>query len=324
MENDNYTAPQLNEPPKVPVVMQADPKLETRRILLYLAITFIITYFVEIVFIRPLALEGKDQLKPFLQLLVSGVMFIPALGVLFTRLITKEGFRNSLLRLPNFKKNLPYYLFAWFGPAILTLFGSVIYFLINPGNFDPTMPTLAKVYQASGLEMSTAELQSTMLAQIVTAILLGPLLNFINCFGEEWGWRGYLLPKMSNKFKIVPMLLINGFIWGIWHAPLTALGHNYGTEYTGFPYTGILAMIAFCIILGTIFSYVTIRTNSCLPAVFAHGSINAFSAVGIYYTADGGNPFIGPSPTGVIGGIGFIIVAIIFTLLLIKRESKNA
>ncbi len=320
---DTYTNSHTAEPPKASNLPQTDPKLETRRILMFLSITFFVTYSVEIAIIRPLAAEENNMMKPFLQLLIASIMFLPALGVLLTRLITKEGFRNSLIGLPNFKKNFPYYLFAWFGPVILTVVGTIFYFLIFPNKFDPALSTLAKVYQASGLEMSAAQMQSTIALQVIASILLGPLLNLITCFGEEWGWRGYLLPKMKRKFKILPVLLINGLIWGIWHAPLTALGHNYGTGYTGFPFTGILAMIIFCIVLGTILSYVTIKTNSCIPAVFAHGSINSIGSVGIYFAADGGNPFLGPSPTGILGGIGFIVAAVILTILLIKNEKKT-
>jgi uncharacterized protein len=299
-------------------------RLETKRIIYYLAITFILTYTVEIGFIRPLITGGDQQLVMLGQSLVGSVMFIPAIGVLLTRLITREGFRNNLLQLPRLKSNLGYYLFAWFGPAILTAIGMGLYFLLNPGQFDPELTTLAKAYEGSGIEMSTSRLQTTMLIQIGTALVLGPLMNALNCFGEEWGWRGYLLPKMKGKFKILPMLLINGVIWGIWHAPLTALGHNYGTGYAGYPFTGILAMIIFCIVLGTIFSYVTIKTNSCIPAIFAHGSINSIAAVGIYYSVDGGNPFIGPSPTGIIGGLGFIVVAIVIAIKLYREEKvKN-
>lgn len=247
-------------------------------------------------------------------------MFIPAIGVIITRLITKEGFRNSMLQLPKLKSNLGYYLFAWFGPSLLTVVGAALYFALNPGQFDPELNTLAQNYQKAGVDMSASQLQSTMLIQIGTAFFIGPLLNVINCFGEEWGWRGYLLPKMRGKFKVVPMLLINGFIWGVWHAPLTVLGHNYGTGYTGYPFTGILAMVFFCIVMGTIFSYVTIKTNSCIPAIFAHGGLNSIAAVGIYYSVSGGNPFIGPAPTGIIGGIGFIIVAIILALRMMKDE----
>jgi membrane protease YdiL (CAAX protease family) len=300
-----------------------DPKLETKRILLYLVITFVITYALEIGLIRPFITGGNQQQALLGQSLIGMVMFIPAVGVLLTRLITKEGLRNTLLQLPRFKSYWGYYLFAWFGPAILTALGALIYFALNPGQFDPELSNLSKAYENSGLDMTSSRLQTTMLIQIATAFFIGPLINALNCFGEEWGWRGYLLPKMKHKFKILPMLLINGVIWGVWHAPLTALGHNYGTGYAGFPFTGILAMVIFCIVMGTIFSYITIKTNSCVPAIFAHGGLNSIAAVGIYYSTDGGNPFVGPSPTGIIGGIGFIIIALVITVKLVKEEKRN-
>ncbi len=300
-----------------------DPRLETKRIILYLAFTFIITYSLEIGLLRPLLTGENQQLVLIGQSLVGMMMFVPAIAVLLTRVITREGLRNTLLRLPPFKSDWKYYLFAWFGPAILTVIGALLYFILNPGQFDPGLSYLSKAYESSGLTMETSQLQTTMLLQIATAFLIGPLINVLNCFGEEWGWRGYLLPKMKGKFKMLPMLLINGVIWGVWHAPLTALGHNYGVGYFGFPYTGILAMILFCIVMGIIFSYITIKTNSCVPAIFAHGGLNSIAAVGIYYSIDGGNPFIGPSPTGLIGGLGFIVVAVILAIKLVKEEHRK-
>jgi hypothetical protein len=83
-------------------------------------------------------------------------------------------------------------------------------------------------------------------------------------------------------------------------------------------------MVIFCIVTGTIFSYITIKTNSCIPAIFAHGSINSIASVGIYFAIGCGNPFIGPAPTGILGGIGFIIAAIIMAVLLINKEKKVA
>ncbi len=301
-----------------------DPRLETKRIILYLAFTFIITYSLEIGLLRPLLTGENQQLAMIGQSLIGTMMFIPAIAVLLTRVITREGLRNTLLRLPQFKSYWRYYLFAWFGPSILTVIGALLYFILNPGQFDPELSYLSKAYESSGLTMATSQLQTTMLLQIATAFLIGPLLNVLNCFGEEWGWRGYLLPKMKGKFKMLPMLLINGVIWGVWHAPLTALGHNYGIGYFGFPFTGILAMILFCIVMGIIFSYITIKTNSCVPAIFAHGGLNSIAAVGIYYSNDGGNPFIGPSPTGLIGGLGFIVVAVILAIRLVKEEHRKS
>ena len=159
-----------------------------------------------------------------------------------------------------------------------------------------------------------------LIIQGIEALFIGPILNFFTCFGEEWGWRGYLLPKMSEKFSLIPMLLINGVIWGLWHAPLTAIGHNYGMGYSGFPFTGILMMCLFCTVLGVFFSYISLKTKSCIPAVLGHGAVNSFSAIGIYFTKDGGNPFIGPAPTGIIGMIPFIIVGILMILHLKKKN----
>ncbi len=310
--------------PEAEVIVQAnDPKLESKRITFYLIITFVLTYAVEIGIIAPWIRGGDSTKAAIAQSLIAGVMFIPAIAVIITRLITREGFRNSLLVL-SVKSNLRFYLIAWFGPAVLTLLGAVLYFLINPGTFDLSMGFLLDTYKNAGIDADANQLKISLLSQMLMGLVLGPLMNFINCFGEEWGWRGYLLPKMKEKFNILPVLLINGVIWGLWHAPLTVLGHNYGTGYAGYPFTGILAMCIFCITLGTIFSYITIKSKSCVPAIFAHGSLNALAASGIYFTSDGGNPFIGPAPTGIIGGIGFLILAIIMGLKLIKEEKQAA
>ena len=147
-------------------------------------------------------------------------------------------------------------------------------------------------------------------------------MNFVTCFGEEWGWRGYLLPKMNKLLPTIPTLLITGVIWGLWHAPLTIIGHNYGIGYPGFPYTGIAMMCLFCVVLGVFMSYVTLKTKSCLPAVIAHGAVNGIAAIGIYFTTDGGNPFVGPAPTGIIGIIPFLLLAVFMVINLKKKENR--
>lgn len=293
--------------------------METKKIITFLTVTFIITYVVEIFVIGRLAVSIDPTIQAVFRLLVASVMLIPSIGVVITRFVTKEGFKNLWIK-PNIKGNIKYYVFAWFGMIVLTLIGAAIYFTVFPDNFDGNMTYLINMYKATGQNVSAETLKSKMFIQIAMAIFLSPILNALFCFGEEWAWRGYLLPKMMNKFKLLPMLLINGVIWGLWHAPLTALGHNYGLGYAWFPFTGIFAMCLFCIVLGTIFSYLTIKTKSCIPAVIAHGSLNGFASVAMYFTVDGGNPFVGPSPTGIVGGIAFIVTAIILYFLLKKAS----
>ena len=302
---------------------EANPKLETRRILLYVGITFAMTWAYCLLVIYPLmngtTLSGVPAAAT--QLLVAAAMFFPAVGVLLTRLITKEGFKNAWLR-PHLKGNLKIYLLAWFGPGILTFLGMGVYFLVFPGTFDPACGYMAQTLESLGTpaDMIPMPLPMLMLVQTMQALFLAPILNFVTCFGEEWGWRGYLLPKMAKKLPPIPMLLATGVIWGLWHAPLTIVGHNYGTGYPGFPFTGIFAMCCFCIVMGVFLSYITMKTESCIPAVLAHGAVNGIAAIGMYFTKDGGNPFIGPAPTGIIGGIPFIVTAVLIVLFYFRKQ----
>ena len=301
-------------------------KQDLKRILIYILVTFGLTWAYCLLVVYPLAngesLSGVPALAT--QLLVAAGMFFPAVCVLLTRLITKEGFRNAWLK-PNLKGNLKYYLLVWFGPGILTLLGAGLYFLVFPKNLDLTFSYFVATLESAGAPMEELPIPIglLMLVQCMQALFLAPALNFVTCFGEEWGWRGYLLPKMSERFSTVPTLLITGIIWGLWHAPLTVIGHNYGIGYPGIPFTGNAMMCLFCTVMGVILSYVTLKTKSCIPAILGHGAINGIAAIGIYFTYDGGNPFVGPAPTGIIGMIPFIIVALIMALQLAKLEKDN-
>lgn len=302
-------------------------KQDVKRILIYVLITFVLTWAYCLLIVYPIAngeaLNGVPALVT--QLAVAAGMFCPAIGVLLTRLVTREGFKNAWLK-PNLKKHLRFYLLAWFGPAILTFAGMGIYFLLVPGSFDPNCGYMRLTLEAAGTPADTIPmpLNLLMLIQAAQAVLLAPIMNFVTCFGEEWGWRGYLLPKMKNLLPTVPMLLVTGIIWGLWHAPLTIIGHNYGLGYWGFPFTGIGMMCIFCIVVGVFLSYVTLKTNSCIPAILGHGAINGIGAIGMYFTADGGNPFVGPAPTGIIGIIPFVLIAIPMVIQIVRNEKGTA
>ena len=302
-------------------------KKDSKRILIFLAVTFLLTWGYCLLVLYPMigedSLAGVPSLKA--QLMTAAVMFFPTLGVLVTRLVTREGLGNVWLKL-NLKGTLRYYLLAWFGPSLLTILGTALYFLVFTGEFDPGCGYLKGILEASGADMDSMPLPLglLMLVQGIQSIVLAPILNFAVCFGEEWGWRGYLLPKMKNLLPTAPLLLVTGIIWGLWHAPLTIIGHNYGLGYWGFPFTGIGMMCVFCTVLGVFLSYVTLKTNSCIPAILGHGAINGIAAIGMYFTYDGGNPFIGPTPTGIIGIIPFVLVAIPMVINLRKNEKGTA
>ncbi len=305
---------------------EEEKKLNLRQIVIYLALTFLLTYSTEIFGIMPMVGSADPEQALAAQQMISSVMFIPAIGALLTRLLTKERLTaKSLMLTVELKKDLKYYGIAWFGFVLLTLFGAALYFLIFPGQFDPELGYMKAISQAQGLETTKTQLQQAVVMQLVMGVILAPFVNLINCFGEEWGWRGFLLPRMLKQFKVVPALLLSGLIWGLWHAPLTVMGHNYGVGYPGYPFMGIFAMCLFCIAMGIILSYVTIKTKSCIPAIMGHGTLNGFASVGLMFTSldHPYNVFLGPAPTGLIGGAGFIIVAGFLLYRLYKEENEG-
>ena len=296
---------------------------DTKRLIIYLVLVFAITWALEFFVVYPITEKygyGKNILA---QGVVAAMMFVPALCVLLTRLFTKEGFKNSQLTLNLGKGCTRYYLIAWFLPSILCALGAVVYFLVLPGEFDTGHSYLIQQNAEMGVTMTPEEVDSKVVMGIVVALLLSPLLNVVTCFGEEWGWRGYMMPKLLGKLKFLPAVLIGGFIWGLWHAPIIALGHNYGTEYACAPWAGIAMMCLFCITLGTLFTWWSMKAGNCWPAVIGHGAINGFAGVPMFYMASNNYPLLGPTAAGVLGGSAIIVAAVAVISLQARPARKT-
>lgn len=291
-------------------------KATKRRLLVFAAFTFGIAW---VLFLLVPILGFSYGSLPSI-ILVAAAMFAPTLGNILTRWVTKEGFRNMYLR-PHFKGHIRHYLLVFFGPTLLLFLSAAVYFLIVPGSFDPTLTLLTDLAAANGALSMPAE--QMLLASALQVIVLGPIINVIPTLGEELGWRGYLLPKLRELHSNRTALLISGAIWGIWHAPVIILGHNYGTEYVGYPWLGILSMVLFCLALGVIEGYVTIKLKSAIPAAMIHSTVNAGAGIAVYLAKPGFNPLLGPAITGVIGGLPFLLLAV-FLFVKIGAEVNKA
>ena len=286
-------------------------------LLVYIPLVFLLTGAFAYGVIYPAVSAGKAVAVYF-----TAYMFFPALAAALTRLITREGFRDHMLHF-RFKGHVRHYLLAWLGPGVLVVLGAIVYFLLCPGKLDLSAGYFRQLMAAQGAPYEAQAVPMALLVaiQAVQALLLGGILNLIPALGEEWGWRGYMYPRLTEKLGRVPGLLLGGVIWGLWHAPITALGHNYGVGYPGFPWAGIGAMCVFCITLGILLQWLTEKTGSVSPAAVAHGAINGAAAMGLLLTADGGNPFVGPAPTGILGGLPLLILAIL--VLILDKPKKD-
>ena len=284
-----------------------------KRLIIFIVITFIIawTFFLMLRFLD----IPYGQMNSIIYLIAA--MFAPTLGNILTRLITKEGFKNMYLR-PNFKGHVKAYLLIFFMPSILLFISGAVYFLIMPNMLDRDLTAINQLVSMKGGGISVQTIIITLVLQIVFA---GPIINLIPTLGEELGWRGYLLPKLQEYFSDKKAVIITGVIWGLWHAPIIAMGHNYGTDYWAYPWTGILGMVIFCVVLGIIEGYFTIKLKSAIPAAMIHSTVNAGAGLPVYFAKSGYNTLLGPAITGIIGIIPFLILAIILFIQIGKKEN---
>ncbi len=293
-----------------------------KKINIYIITTFLLTWSI----FFALMLSGGLE-NPNARSLVIFCMMVPAISSILTSLLTKNKLKDIWIK-PNLKGNIKYYIIGWILPFILVIIGLLTYFLIFPSHFDGSMNTYINTNINRMIEMgqtppSMEEVKPLLIFQLATTIFVAPIINFISCLGEELGWRGYLLPSLCEKYSYLKATIISSIIWGIWHAPIIAMGHNYGTGYKTAPIGGIFAMIIFCIAIGSMLSYLTLKTKSCIPAIISHGMINGFGVVGsIFLSTSNSNPFLGPLPTGILGGGGFIVISII-CLVKINKMDKN-
>lgn len=88
---------------------------------------------------------------------------------------------------------------------------------------------------------------------------------------EEWGWRGFLLPRLL-PLGTWPALLSSGAIWAVWHLPIYLMPG--GREVSG-----LLPFLVQAVLLGVLFGWLRLASGSVWPCVLAHGANNAIATV---------------------------------------------
>ena len=249
-----------------------DKKDQLKRLIIYLVLAFGLAWGYEFIFIgNGFVWNMKDPDSMQLISLVSLGMLAPAIAHILTRAFTKERFKpagkdSMMLGINLDDGKWKIFLFAILIPLVYSAAADLLVCISTPGVFD------TNVLPDSGMPNSMALLIP------VSAISNGVIVSFA-AFGEEFGWRAYMMPKLKSLMGRYPALMVGGVIWGLWHAPLTCVGHNFGTEYPGYPFAGIILMCLYCILLGGILTYVTEKTGSVWPAAFLHGVNNASPSI---------------------------------------------
>ncbi len=286
---------------------------DRKRIYIYLSFAFGMAWLAGLA----IYLTGGLAKSPYSLVLLSvGYMGAPAVAHLLTRVITKEGWRDLYLR-PRFRQGWVYWLICWIAPAAFTFTGMAIFFALFPAYYDPSLAAVQKLMQASlaaaGQPSVTINPWLIVISQTATAVLIAPILNAIPILGEEFGWRAYLQPKLLPLGTRKAMILM-GVIWGLWHAPIIAMGHNYGVNYPGAPWLGILAMTWFTFLFGTFIGWAVLRSGSVWPAVIGHGALNGIAGIQVFFIQGNPNQVLGPAVVGVIGSLTIALITLVIFL----------
>ena len=189
------------------------------------------------------------------------------------------------------------YLWAWLLPPALAIVTGLFTWVLGARRLDLTLAAIREAMaQAAGGERVPPEM--VVAIQLVFSFTLAPLFNCIFALGEELGWRGFLLPRLLplGQWRAI---LLSSAVWGVWHAPAILQGHNY----PGRPVLGVFMMIVFCLLVGTIFSWLYLQTKSPWAPTLAHGSLNATAGLPMLFLADV-DIVVGGTVTSAIGWIG--------------------
>jgi len=288
-------------------------ELTKKRLIIYLVVAFGFSWILGLVILLTGGLDNSPQIGSTQGLTLAYILMVaymwgPALGNLAARVFTHEGTANLLTNL-NLKQNWRYWLIAWIAPSLFILLGAALFFVILPQYFDSGFQSIRMQIAFAGQNPDTIDIPQLLVLQALLAILIAPVLNALATFGEEFGWRAYLLPKLQ-ELGTKKALIYSSIIWGVWHWPVIALGYNYGSEYFGAPWLGLIMMVWTTFGFGIFIGWVSLRAKSVWPGVIAHGAINGFAAISFLVVKGNPSSLLGPTPIGLIASLPFIAASL--------------
>lgn len=108
------------------------------------------------------------------------------------------------------------------------------------------------------------------------------LILFVGGPIEEFGWRGWLHPKLREHLPMFYVTIIIGLIHGLWHLPLHFID---GTVQQAIP---IYQFLVITILTTLSYAFIYEFTHHLLPMILLHWFSNVGSAIFVYWQIDFG------------------------------------
>lgn len=187
-------------------------------------------------------ISGKGSSDAYISLL----MWCPAIGAFIVNFMYYRD--GSVLGFN--VGSLKYYIIAFLLPLVYLVVSYGIYWFINK-------ESLVRMFPITSIGM-------------FISMFIG---SFVTAAGEEIGWRGFLLPRLTKVYSFWYGIIITGVVWALWHYPLLIAGlYKPGT-----PLWYQLSLFTIeILIISSILGILRLKSNSVWPAAIFHASHNMF------------------------------------------------
>jgi membrane protease YdiL (CAAX protease family) len=270
-------------------------RLRRHPIACYLAVTFAVTWGAWL----PLAVTGRGVTIGFTPLYLLGLLG-PAVGAVVTTAIVagRHGLRALVARMLRVRTGA-----RWWAIALGLPLGIAL--VIGAG------AVLLATFGIAGLH-PWADFGAFNGFPVASPVVLWVMLVIVNGFGEETGWRGYLLPQLQRRWSPLVSSLILGAVWCAWHVPAFFVSETYRQMPPA-----MIPMFFVGIVSGSVFLawlYNRGRSSILLVAVW-HGTYNWLSG------SVGARGMLAAVETTAVMGIAAIVL--IQELRAIRRERRG-
>jgi membrane protease YdiL (CAAX protease family) len=187
-------------------------------------------------------------------------------------------------------------LLAWVYPIVVGLVAYGVAWATHLAQFQAPLSPRSHLYVGSATP--------NLLASLLVSATLGTVLSCLSAFGEEVGWRGYMLTRLVTAGVPKPVFA-SGLIWALWHVPLILSGQYAAGSR---PWLSATLFVIGVIAEGYLAAFLRLRCGSVWPTVVMHGAWNAIIQ-GTFDRATSGTPLS-------VGESGWLTVMVSISFML--------
>jgi membrane protease YdiL (CAAX protease family) len=185
----------------------------------------------------------------------------------------------------------------------------------------PVIPVVAALYLVDLFGGPAVDLSGLKpISSVFPSIII---LTIFAGMGEEFGWRGFAVPRLQARHSALVSSLIIGLFWGIWHIPVyftQGTSQNLWRLDSGF-LPAFIGYTLFTIAWSIQYTWVFNNTKgSVLLAAVIHGATNAWHGYINIYRGNFANILV---YTALMLTVSIIIVLLAGPANLSRKHKKN-